>query len=173
MQESRPHFTSALGRILLPVGLLLAGDMALRNVHAAPDTVPPKVVTAQEFRLVDKTGAMRASFQTRDDGSPGLALYDKSGKVRITLHVQADGTSLMAFRDGQGKSRVELEQDTDGIGGLTLTNGKGTGGAALVIAPDGNPVALFKDKNGKVTWSAPEPEVPPVADPPAKPDKKP
>lgn len=173
MRESRPHVPPTFGGVVLLAVLLLAGDLALRSVHAAPDAAPPKVLTAQEFRLVDKTGAMRATLQTQDDGSPGLALYDKSGKVRITLHVQADGTSLMAFRDGQGKSRVELEQDTDGTGGLTLTNGKGTGGAALVIAPDGNPVALFKDKNGKVTWSAPEPEVPPVADPPAKPDKKP
>ena len=173
MQESRPHFTSALGRILLPVGLLLAGDMALRNVHAAPDTVPPKVVTAQEFRLVDKTGAMRASFQTRDDGSPGLALYDKGGKLRVTLQVQADGGSRLAFHDTQNKPRLELEQAADGTGGLILTNSKGSGGAVLLIAPDGGPVAIFKDKDGKVLWSAPEPEVPPIVDPPVKPGKKP
>ncbi|GEM_PF-560103 len=177
MRESTSRLPNTFGgtfaRVVLLAVLLLGGDLALRSVHAAPDPAPPKVVTAQEFRLVDKTGAMRAALQTQEDGSPGLALYDKTGKMRITLHVQADGTSLLAFHDAMGKPRVELEQDSDGTGGLTLINGKGTGGAALMIAPDSNPVALFKDKDGKVTWSAPEPEIPPVADPQAKPARKP
>ncbi len=173
MRESTPRFHPTFAGVVLLAALLLGGDLALRTVHAAPDPAPPKVLTAQEFRLVDKTGAMRATLQTQDDGSPGLALYDKTGKVRVTLHVQTDGTSLLSFQDAQGKSRVELEQNSDGTGGLTLTNGKGTGGAALLIAPDSNPIAVFKNKEGKVTWSAPEPEIklPPDADP--KPEKKP
>lgn len=173
MREPSPRFPNPFAGVLLLAALLLAGDMALRNVHAAPDPAPPKVITAQEFRLVDKTGVMRATLQTQDDGSPGLALYDKAGKARVTLHVQTDGTSLLAFRDAQGKSRVELEQDSDGTGGLTLINGKGTGGAALLIAPDSNPVAVFKDKDGKVTWTAPGPEIQLAPEAPAKPDKKP
>ena len=173
MRESKSFFHSPFGGVVLLAGLLLAGDLALRNVHAAPDPAPPKVLMAQEFRLVDKTGAMRATLQTQDDGSPGLALYDKTGKVRVTLHVQGDGTSLLSFHDGAGKSRVELEQDADGTGGLTLINGKGTGGAAVLIAPDSNPVAVFKNKDGKVVWSAPGPDIDiPLTEPP-KPDKKP
>jgi len=173
MRESKSFFHSTFGGVVLLAALLLAGDLALRNVHAAPDPAPPKVLMAQEFRLVDKTGAMRGTLQTQDDGSPGLALYDKTGKVRVTLNVQGDGTSLLVFRDGASKPRVELEQDADGTGGLTLINGKGTGGAALLIAPDSNPVAVFKNKEGKVIWSAPGADIElPLVDPP-KPDKKP
>jgi hypothetical protein len=173
MRESRPCAYHPFAGVVLLAALLLGGDLALRTVHAAPDPAPPKFISAQEFRLVDKTGAMRATLQTQDDGSPGLAMYDKTGKVRVTLHVQADGTSLLAFHDAAGKSRVELEQDSDGTGGLTLINGKGTGGAAVLIAPDSNPVAVFKDKDGKVTWTAPGPEIQLAPDAPAKPDKKP
>jgi hypothetical protein len=175
MRDPRPLFHHPFAGVVLLAVLLLAGDLTLRSVHAAPDPAPPKVLTAQEFRLVDKTGAMRATLQTQEDGSPGLALYDKNGKVRVTLHVRSDGSSAIAFRDAESKPRVELAQESDGTGGLTLTNGKGTGGAALLIAPDSNPVAVFKDKDGKVVWTAPgaEIELPLVADPPAKPAKKP
>jgi len=173
MRESKSFFHSTFGGVVLLAALLLAGDLALRNVHAAPDPAPPKVLMAQEFRLVDKTGAMRGTLQTQDDGSPGLALYDKTGKVRVTMNVQGDGTSLLVFHDGAGKSRVELEQDADGTGGLTLINGKGTGGAAVLIAPDSNPVAVFKNKDGKVVWSAPGGDLQIGPDEPVKPDKKP
>lgn len=174
MRVSRPRIPNTFSGVVLSAALLLAGDMALRNGHTAPDTAPPKVLMAQEFRLVDKSGAMRATLQTQEDGSPGLALYDKSGKVRVTLRVRPDGSSALTFHDAQSKPRVELAQESDGTGGLTLTNGKGTGGAALLIAPDSNPVALFKDKDGKTTWSAPGPEIELPADPPpAKPGKKP
>jgi hypothetical protein len=174
MRESKPRFQGNFAGVVLLALLLLAGDQALRSVHAAPDAAPPKVIQAQEFRLVDKNGTMRATLQTQDDGSPGLALFDKNGKARVTVHVQPDGTSTLAFHDAQSKTRVELEQQSDGTGGLTLTNSKGTGGMALLIAPDSNPVALFKDKTGKVTWSAPGPEIElPLEAPPAKPDRKP
>ncbi len=175
MQDRRPFIDGRFGSVVLLAALLLAGDLAIRNVHAQPDAAPPKMVTAQEFRLVDKMGNARATLQTQEDGSPGLALYDKTGKVRVTLHVRPDGSALFAFRDGAGKPRVELEQASDGTGGLTFTNSKGTGGAALVMAPDGNPAAIFKDREGKVTWSVPEPDVPLVPGPelPEKPAKKP
>jgi hypothetical protein len=173
MRESTPRTYHPFAGVVLLAALLLGGDLALRTVHAAPDPAPPKVIMAQEFRLVDKTGAMRGTLQTQDDGSPGLALYDKTGKVRVTLHVQSDGSALLAFHDGMGKSRVELEQDSDGTGGLTLINGKGSGGAALMIAPDSNPVAIFKDKDGKVTWSAPGGDIQIAPEEPAKPNKKP
>ncbi len=174
MREPRPLFSNTFGAVVLLAALLLVGDFALRTVHAAPDAAPPKVLLAQEFRLVDKTGATRATLQTQDDGSPGLALYDKNGKVRVTLQVRPDGSSALAFHDAQSKPRVELAQESDGTGGLTLTNGKGTGGAAILIAPNSNPVAVFKDKDGKMTWSAPGPEIElPLDPPPAKPAKKP
>ena len=174
MRESRSRLPGSFGGVLLLAALLLAGDLALRTVHAAPDTAPPKVIIAQEFRLVDKNGVMRGTMQTQEDGSPGIALFDKNGKARVTLHLRPDGSSTLAFRDAQSKPRVEMEQAADGTGGLTLTNGKGTGGAALLIAPDSNPVAIFKDKDGKVTWSAPGAEIElPLEPPPVKPDKKP
>lgn len=173
MQESRPRFYHPYAGVVLLAVLLLGGDLALRSVHAAPDPEPPKVVTAQEFRLVDKSGATRATLQTQEDGNPGLAFFDKGGKVRVTLFVKGDGSSLLAFHDPQSKQRTELEQDSDGTGGLTLTNAKGTGGAAFVIAPDHAPVAVFKDKDGKVVWSAPEPEIRVEPEEGDKPKKKP
>ncbi len=168
----RPRVSSSFASAALLATLLLAGDLAIRSVHAQHDPAPPKVIIAQEFRLVDKAGATRATLQTQPEGSPGIVLYDKSGKVRVTLQVRPDGSSLLAFHDAMSKPRVELEHSSDGTGGLTFTNSKGNGGAALVIGADGNPAAIFKDKDGKVSWTAPEPDIPLVLEP-DKPEKKP
>jgi len=41
----------------------------------------PKVIEAQEFRVVDAEGNLRAALGLGKDGSPYLGLYDAAGDV--------------------------------------------------------------------------------------------
>lgn len=135
--------------------LLLAGDAALRYGRAQQEPGPPKVLTAQEFRLVDKDGKTRAALAVKADGSPGLLLYDGDGKVRAALRVRSDGSAALSLHDPDGSNRAALDTQSNGSASLTLTNKSGKGGVGLAVLPDGKAGISVTDKEGKVVGSVP------------------
>lgn len=50
-----------------------------------------KVVTAQEFQLVDAEGRRRLFINLNKEGDPMIALLDRTGKVRASLGLNKDG----------------------------------------------------------------------------------
>ncbi len=140
------------------VCLFLGADIALRAGHAAPPVEPLKVVTAQEFRLVDKTGAERAALALQPDGSPYLSLTDKANARRITLRVRPDGGTAFAINDPDGKNRIAVETGADGSASMTLSGGKTKSGAGFLVAADGSPLVIVKDKDGTVAFMEPSPD---------------
>jgi hypothetical protein len=91
---------------LLTVGLtvvtLLSGDLALRFAQAKAGGAT-KVVSAEEFHLVDSEGKVRARLGVLKD-RPGLALYDKDGKTpRAILGLTAEGKGALMMMDAEGK----------------------------------------------------------------------
>jgi hypothetical protein len=149
------------------VCLFLGADIASRVVHAAPPAEPPKTVTAQEFRLVDKTGAERAALALQPDGSPYLSLTDKTNARRITMRVRPDGGTVFAINDPDGKNRLAMETGADGSASMTVTANKGKAGAGFLMSGDGSPMLIVRDKEGSVAFMEPAPDV--LEDP----DKKP
>ena len=147
------------GNVAVLVVVLLAGDVALRCVGAQPGGAAPKVIAAQEFRLVDGAGKTRASLSAQDDGSTGMVFFDREGKRRAVLRLRADGTPALSLHDADGKNRAALDTLADGSVSLALTNKTGKGGSALVVLPNDSSAAIIKDKDGKVIWAEPAPEV--------------
>lgn len=161
--------TVAFRNALLLAAALLMGNAALRSVHAAPDTTPPKTLTAQEFQLVDKEGNKRGLFGLQPDGSPYIALLDKQGKAHVTVRIRPDGSSSYAMNDPDGTNRVLLDTRTNGSASISVSNRQGKGGAEFLVPPDGNPYAVIKDKEGKVVWAEPSPELEVLPDDKEKP----
>ncbi len=109
--------------------------------------------------LYDVDGHARVRITLQNDGGAGLALQDKNQKLRAALRLKADGTPSLSFSDADGKSRAAIETQADGSPLLSLSNKEETGGAVLFVLPNGDTRAIFKDKTGKVTYIAPEPEI--------------
>src|SRR5947207_15965661 len=115
---SRRH--GPIANALLIAVVLLGGDLAIRSVRAQPEVGPPKVLVAQEFRLVDKEGKTRASLGVQADGSSGLTLLDKDGHRRAGFGLSEGGGSHLVLYDGEGKVRAQVVVQADGSGGLAL-----------------------------------------------------
>lgn len=138
---------------------------------------PPGIVTAQQFRLVDGEGIMRATLMVTPQGHPGLGLLDEDGDVRVMLRIGPQDDPGLVLYDGDLKVRAMLGIDPDGTAGLQLRDRDGNMVAALGAAARGGggvtffhqgprpralmgmllggPVVMFYDEEGNVTWRAP------------------
>ena len=72
----------------------------------------PSVSTAEEFRLVDAQGRLRALLAFSADGEPYLALLDQHETRKVWLGLSKE--SGLAIRDIDGKTRVVLSLDGEG-----------------------------------------------------------
>ena len=78
----------------------------------------PKVLSAQEFRLMDEQGRVRAKLSFSGDGQPNLNFVDESDTYRVWVGIAAD--SGMTVRDPNGKTRLVLSVDQEGEPSLTM-----------------------------------------------------
>lgn len=99
-----------------------------------------KVVTAEDFHLVDQDGKLRGALFVSAKGEPGFALFDKEGKDRILLMLNADGSALIDLHDETGESRAKLALGNDGSPMLSLA---------------GDPAVALINMDGKTIWKAP------------------
>ncbi len=80
---------------------------ARRPQTPAPPQLPD-VIEAEEFRIVDKEGKVRATLRLNEKGAPGLALYDDDGRLRAVLQVLEDGSPHLLFLDENGNTPTSL-----------------------------------------------------------------
>lgn len=99
-----------------------------------------RVVTAEDFHLVDAEGKLRGALFVSAKGEPGFALFDKEGKDRILLMLNADGSAAIDLHDETGVSRAKLALANDGSPGLRLV---------------GDPTVALFDRERKPIWKAP------------------
>ncbi|GIW55705.1 MAG: hypothetical protein KatS3mg082_2109 [Nitrospiraceae bacterium] len=101
-------------------GGALATWLLLNDQAVAQDTakVSPPIVSAQEFRLVDEQGTMRAMLGISADGEPYLAMLHRNNTQIIWLGLAEE--SGLAIRDMDGKTRLILSLDTSGEPSLIL-----------------------------------------------------
>ena len=106
------------------IATVLFGSKAVIAQPAPAET--PQVISAQEFRLVDHKGHIRAILDLSDEGQPyfqfkdefdtdrvwigissdtGLAVYDVDGKTRLVLSVDGEGTPSLVVQDRQDQTK--------------------------------------------------------------------
>src|SRR5438128_222844 len=108
----------------------------------------PKVVMAEEFRLVDKEGNTRAVLELDDKGDPHLGFFDKKDKLRASLALH-DGQSFLELLDKNEKVRASIGLGKTGHPSLALLSNQERDGAVLQMGKDGGPGLDLYDRNGE------------------------
>lgn len=140
---------------------------AEQKVSAQTDS--PAVITAQEFRLVDKDGKLRAIFSddpTVSKGeTPSLVFYDRNKKSRLAIGSFKTSVPTIEFLDKNEMGAIVLAQADEGSNFVLKhnsikQNSNGTetkSAAALWLTKDNNkPGAdiIIIDDEFKIIWSA-------------------
>jgi hypothetical protein len=101
------------------LGGMIGGWMGrTKPVEAQEQTAASKVVAAEEFRLLDSSGRVRAALDFSVSGQPALTLRDEQHVSRVSLSI-SDETGL-AVRDVDGKTRLVLSVDREGAPSLVV-----------------------------------------------------
>ena len=114
-------------------GGLVAGQFTPGNALAARHH-NPRVVTAEEFNLVDGNGNKRAMLHVTPRGIANLMMLDGEGKDRAEFRVARDGSSLLAFYDTGGTRRVVVGQSSSGPNGIAIYDNEGRQLATLSVS---------------------------------------
>ena len=164
-------FASLIGGVLINV--LFMTQISVAQVGKAPE----KVISAQEFRLVNASGKTRATFAVGALGGVTLNFFDVENKSRAVLGLSANGSpslklsvgGALELRDERDRVRSKIVMLSDGspsirlfdevgnsraiIGSINLENPETARIGSLEKRPESSLVLLDKDK--KVIWSAP------------------
>jgi hypothetical protein len=106
----------------------------------------PRVITAEEFDLVDRTGERRASLQVTPRGMSDLMMFDGEGNDRAEFRTARDGSSSVSFFDGKGTLRV-MVGEIPGRDGIAIYDTKGRQIATLQVAPDNSASLTLYDSS--------------------------
>lgn len=94
---------------------LLADNVV--NAHSIPSE-PPTVISAQEFRLIDPEGHIRAILDLSDQGQPYFQMKDEFDTDRVWIGISTD--TGVAVHDTDGKTRLVLGVDEEGKPSLVV-----------------------------------------------------
>jgi len=120
----------------------------LRGKHLGE--VKRKVVEAEEFRLVDSEGKLRALIASSQtwDGEPHITLYDRNGLNRLTLELHDDAPRVTFFApSGQPIAGIGVSDDGDAI--LSLSRANGSLGVFVRVPANADAIAQVFDKDGQ------------------------
>jgi len=113
--------------------------------RAAQATTPPKVIEAQEFRLVDEEGSLLA-FLGADEGLPILCFAGAENNPQVLIGVVEEGAPGVALADAEGQLRTVLGFDeATGETGLVLYDEAEHVRASFILGLDGNPELSILD----------------------------
>ncbi len=115
----------------------------------------PKVVSAEQFLLVDGAGKRRAEISLAG-GAARLLLFDKRKRVRLNLTVQGNGQPTMILYDEDKRPRSMFSTKADGSQAWVLFDDKQQARATMAMRKDGSPLLFFADKKGKIVKMLPK-----------------
>ncbi|HKW87008.1 MAG TPA: hypothetical protein VJM82_08055 [Nitrospiraceae bacterium] len=94
--------------------LFLSGPVVVQE----PMNQSPKVISAEEFQLVDPQGKPRALLALSPDGEPYLTMLDRNDTRRVWLGLSED--SGLAVNGVDGQTRLALSLDATGKPSLII-----------------------------------------------------
>jgi len=114
-------------------------DLLFRGLaaRAAQATTAPKVIEAQEFRVVDGAGKPRAELGADSNGAPYLCLLDAEGKRRAMLILFQDGRPQLSLIGAEGMPSVLLGMGLVGGPELALCDAAGMRLVDMKVLGDG------------------------------------
>ena len=117
--------------VLITVGVLsglLGGIVAACLVGGVSVTAQeptgegPAIVSAKEFRLIDRQGHTRALLALSEEGQPFLQMRDEFETSRVWVGISTE--TGVAVHDVDGKTRLVLSVDQDGSPSLVVRDRK-------------------------------------------------
>ena len=122
---------------------------------------PQKVIEAQEFRVVDEEGNMRAQLRVSGTNMVSLIMHDVNKVPRVTLAIR-EGNAILVLNDKE----AEVARLYDAGPSVQLWDADGNIRAVLGIAELKDPESgsteirapsslVLIDEDGEVVWSAP------------------
>jgi hypothetical protein len=82
----------------------------------------PAVVSAMEFRLIDRQGHTRALLSFNEEGQPVLQMRDEFDTERVRVGIARE--TGVDVRDVDGKTRLVLSVDGEGLPSLVVRDRK-------------------------------------------------
>lgn len=113
------------------------------------DVIEDGIITAEEFRLVDGEGILKASLNVYL-GNPWLDFYGPDGEISSYFYVDSDGNPTLLLYDNSGNARVRLGVDSDGDGYLRFYDEDGETGTGLIDSGLITPKMLLHDTDGNI-----------------------
>lgn len=113
-----------------------------------------RAVEAQEFRLVDRAGRVRAVLEITRSGSPRLAMFNDEGAACVEITLTKDGPGVR-LGDSEGDTRIFIGATKDAAR-IGLADADGNNRAFLGVMPKGGPTLALYDAKQKVVWAAGE-----------------
>ena len=134
------------------VGGLIGGVVSSQFLMGKPAFAKKKsqkVVEAEEFRLVDENGKLRAKL-AQNPKLVGFGLVDKKRNLRLVLNAVESGSTHLKMYDPGMKERVSVMLTEDGMPLLDLRDRNGKAGLSLRLADGDTPILEFRDRDNKV-----------------------
>jgi len=133
----------------------ILADLVLqdRGIIAQELRQPQKIVTAEEFRLVNKDGQPRATLLLWNGDLPALTMADEECHNRVFLGVFNEAQPALLLNDKGCQQRAALDLQPHGLPAFTLRDKNNRVRVRVRLLEDGNPALTLMDENGNVTWS--------------------
>lgn len=115
-------------------------------VMAEKKVGPQNVVTAEEFRLVDKQGTILSTWGMYA-GGPGIVLFSNKGQFRAVFSLTSpDEGPILTFADNKGTHRAIVGLGTERQPYVTLRDQTGQERVSLSLDDDGDPYLALYDQ---------------------------
>ena len=114
---------------------------------AGTETIQDDIVTAKQFRLMDKNGKPRAVMTTsKKTDAPIFFLMDETGAPRFVLALSSSGNPSINFTSSAKKNILAVGTKPDGTGSIVMMgqDGSQAGSWTIVQAKDGNWYTVLK-----------------------------
>ena len=129
------------------VGGILASQFFLSTpVFAQKKIAPQNVVTAEEFRMVDKQGRILSTWGMYA-GGPGMVLFSKNGQFRAVFSLTSpEEGPVLTFADNKGNHRAIVGLGAKRQPYVTLRDQAGNERISLSLDDDGDPYLALYDQ---------------------------